>query len=181
CRGEACGAARTTAKCYAKHQPAPLTAARNVILALEYGPMARPERHQERLILSSTQGRRPGRPSRAARSSEEVDRQTLMLRRSIGLGAAVVVAILLVVGINGCLDNRKTRAFEDYASDERALARGSSELSDRLFTLLSKPSRSDALDVQTQVNAERAEAEQLVERAKSTDHPDELDTANGWL
>lgn len=104
-----------------------------------------------------------------------------MLRRSIGLGAAVVVAILLVVGINGCLDNRKTRAFEDYASDERALARGSSELSDRLFTLLSKPSRSDALDVQTQVNAERAEAEQLVERAKSTDHPDELDTANGWL
>jgi CARDB len=104
-----------------------------------------------------------------------------MLRRSIGLGAAVLVVILLVVGINGCLDSRKTRAFEDYAGDVRALVNGSSEISDRLFNLLSRPSRSDALDVQTQVNAERAEAEQLVERARNTDHPDELSDANGWL
>jgi len=104
-----------------------------------------------------------------------------MLRRSVGLGAAVLVVILLVVGINGCLDSRKERAFEDYASDVRALVRGSSEISDRLFNLLSRPSRSDALDVQTQVNAERAEAEQLVQRAGSTDHPDELNEANGWL
>jgi hypothetical protein len=131
--------------------------------------------------LSSTQGRRPGRSSRAARSQEAVDRQTLMLRRSAGLGAAVVVVILLVVGINGCLDSRKERAFEDYASDVRALVGGSGEISDRLFNLLSRPSRSDALDVQTQVNAERAEAEQLVARARSTDHPDELNDANGWL
>jgi CARDB len=104
-----------------------------------------------------------------------------MLRRSIGLGAAVLVVILLVVGINGCLDSRKNRAFEDYAGDVRALVNGSSEISDRLFNLLSRPSRSDALDVQTQVNAERAEAEQLVERAGNTDHPDELSDANGWL
>lgn len=104
-----------------------------------------------------------------------------MLRRSIGLGAAVLLIILLVVGINGCLDSRKNRAFEDYADDQRALVNGSSEISDRLFNLLSRPSRSDALDVQTQVNAERAEAEQLVERARNTDHPDELSDANGWL
>jgi hypothetical protein len=104
-----------------------------------------------------------------------------MLRRSIGLGAAVVAVILLVIGINGCLDSRKNRAFEEYASDVRSLVDGSSQISDRLFTLLSRPSRSDALDVQTQVNAERAEAEQLVQRARDTDHPDELNEANGWL
>ena len=56
-----------------------------------------------------------------------------MLRRSAGLGAAVVVVILLVVGINSCLDTRKERAFEDYASDVRALVGGSGEISDRLF------------------------------------------------
>ena len=104
-----------------------------------------------------------------------------MLRRSIGLGAAVVAVILLVIGINGCLDSRKNRAFEEYASDVRSLVDGSSQISDRLFTLLSRPSRSDALDVQTQVNAERAEAEQLAQRARDTDHPDELNEANGWL
>ncbi len=131
--------------------------------------------------MSSTQGRRPGRSPRAERSREAVDRQTLMLRRSAGLGAAVVVVILLVIGINGCLDSRKERAFEDYAKDVRALVGGSSEISDRLFILLSRPSRSDALDVQTQVNAERAEAEQLVARARGTDHPNELNDANGWL
>ena len=129
--------------------------------------------------MSSTQGRRPTR-TRAARTAS-ADRQTLLVRRSIGIGAAVVVVILLVVGINGCLDSRKKRAFEDYASDVRALVGGSSEVSDRLFTLLSRPSRSDALDVQTQVNSERAEAEQLVQRAQNTDHSDELNDANGWL
>jgi hypothetical protein len=104
-----------------------------------------------------------------------------MVRRSVGLGAAVVAIIVLVLGINSCLDSRKQRAFEDYASDVRALVGGSSEISDRLFNLLSRPSRADALDVQTQVNAERAEAEQLVARARNTDHPDELNDANGWL
>jgi hypothetical protein len=110
-----------------------------------------------------------------------VDRQTLMVRRSVGLGAAVVAVIVLVLGVNSCLDSRKERAFEDYASDVRSLVQGSNQISDRLFTLLSRPSRADALDVQTQVNAERAEAEQLVERARGTDHPDELNEANGWL
>jgi hypothetical protein len=131
--------------------------------------------------LSSTQGRRPARSPRSARTREQVDRQTLMVRRSIGLGAAVVAIIVLVFGINSCLDSRKDRAFEDYASDARALVSTSSQISDRLFTLLSRPSRADALDVQTQVNAERAEAEQLVQRAQNTDHPDELNDANGWL
>ena len=35
--------------------------------------------------------------------------------------------------------------------------------------------------MQTQVNAQRADAEQLVQRARDTDHPDELDSAHGWL
>ena len=93
----------------------------------------------------------------------------------------MVVVILLVVGINSCLDTRKERAFEDYASDVRALVGGSSDDLGPAFNLLSRPSRADALDVQTQVNAERADAEQLVERARGTDHPDELNGANGWL
>lgn len=104
-----------------------------------------------------------------------------MVRRTIALGGAVVLVILLVVGLNSCLNNRKDRAFTDYASDVRAIVRGSNDVSESLFDLLSSPGSADALDVQTQVNAKRADAEQLVQRAQDTDHPGELDGAHGWL
>jgi hypothetical protein len=104
-----------------------------------------------------------------------------MLRRTIAIIGAVVLVVLLVVGINGCLDSRKDTAFRNYASDVRALVSAEQDLSKRLFQTLSKPGTGDALDVQTQVNAQRVDAEQLVERAKSTDHPGELSTAQGWL
>jgi len=104
-----------------------------------------------------------------------------MVRRTALIGGAVLVIFLLVIGINGCLDSRKDRAFKNYASDVRAVVRGSNDISQRLFDLLSSPKRADALDVQTQVNAERADAEQLVQRAQGTDHPDELNGANSWL
>ena len=110
-----------------------------------------------------------------------MDSQTLMVRRTIALGGAIVLVILLVLGLNSCLDNRKDRAFTDYASDVRALVRGSNDTSESFFDLLSSPRRADALDVQTQVNAQRADAEQLVQRARDTDHPDELDGAHAYL
>jgi hypothetical protein len=110
-----------------------------------------------------------------------MDNQTLMVRRTIALGGAILVIVLLVVGLNSCLDNRKDRAFRDYASDVRAIVRGSNDISESFFDLLSSPSGADALDVQTQVNAQRADAEQLVQRARDTDHPGELDGAHGWL
>jgi hypothetical protein len=104
-----------------------------------------------------------------------------MLRRTIAIVGAVVLVVLLVVGINGCLDSRKDTAFRNYASDVRALVTAEQDLSKRLFETLSKPGAGDALDVQTQVNAQRVDAEQLVDRAKNTDHPGELSAAQGWL
>jgi hypothetical protein len=104
-----------------------------------------------------------------------------MVRRTAAIAGAVLVVILLVVGINGCLSSRKDRQFRDYAAEVRALVRADQDVSNRLFETLSKPGQGDALDVQTQVNAERVDAEQVVQRAKDTDHPGDLDGANGWL
>ena len=131
--------------------------------------------------MSSSQGRRAERPRRGSKGPESNDSQTLMVRRTIALGGAILLVILLVLGLNSCLDNRKDRAFRDYASDVRAIVRGSNDISQSFFDQLSSPSRADALDVQTQVNAQRADAEQLVQRARDTDHPGELDGAHGWL
>jgi hypothetical protein len=104
-----------------------------------------------------------------------------MVRRTIAIVGTVVIVILLVIGINGCLNNRKDDAFRTYAADARSLVQAEQDLSKRFFETLTKPTQGDALDVQTQVNAQRVDAEQLVERAKGTDHPGELSTANGWL
>ena len=104
-----------------------------------------------------------------------------MVRRTVALLGAVVVVVLLVVGVNSCLDSRKDSAFRDYAGDARSLVSAEQDLSDRFFEALSKPGQGDALDVQTQVNAMRVDAEQLVDRAKGTDHPGDLNTAHGWL
>lgn len=103
-----------------------------------------------------------------------------MVRRSVAIGGAVLAVVLLVVLINGCLDSRKDSAFRNYAGDVRSLVSAEQDLSSRLFATLSKPSR-DALEAQTKVNAQRVDAEQLVQRAKNANHPGELSTANGWL
>jgi hypothetical protein len=104
-----------------------------------------------------------------------------MVRRTIAIVSGVVIVILLVVGINGCLDSRKDTAFRNYASDVRSLVTAEQDLSKRFFETLSKPTRGDALNIQTQVNAQRVDAEQLVERAKDTSHPGDLSTAHGWI
>ena len=80
-----------------------------------------------------------------------------MVRRTIAIvGAVVLIIILLVLGINGCLDSRKDRAFRDYAYDVRALVSGSTGPQQPLLRDCSRsPAARDALDVQTQVNAQR--------------------------
>jgi hypothetical protein len=109
------------------------------------------------------------------------DRQTIMVRRGIAAGAGLLVLILLIFGIRGCLDARKDRAFRDYAADENAIVEESNNLANNLFEALSRPRTAEALDVQNEINALSTDSEQLVARAKDTDHPDELNAAHGWI
>jgi hypothetical protein len=104
-----------------------------------------------------------------------------MVRRTVAIVGAVIAVILLVVLINSCRNSQKDNAFRNYAGDVRSLVSAEQDLSSRFFATLSKPGRGDALSVQTQINAQRVDAEQLIQRAKGASHPGELDTANGWL
>jgi hypothetical protein len=97
------------------------------------------------------------------------------------VGGGLLILVLLIVGINGCLGARKDRAYRDYAADVRALVEESDGQSDKLFELLTRPGGADALDIQNEINSQSTAAEQLVERAKNTDHPDELNGAQRWL
>ena len=192
--GVPAGAARTTAKCYAKHQPAPRRRApawhrsgtapppRNVILCARIRACGAPSapRGALDLVLSARQAARPlieGREVPGSGRPPDIDAPPLGRpgrrrgRRDPAGGRHQ--------RLPGQPQGPRLRGLRRRRARARAAARARSR--DRLFDLLSKPSRSDALDVQTQVNAERADAEQLVERARGTDHPDELNDANGWL
>ncbi len=92
----------------------------------------------------------------------------------------MLLLVLLVFGVRGCLDSRKEQAFKDYVRDVSALVEESNQESDSLFELLKSPDVED-VDVENQLNTLRNQAGQLVDRARGTDHPDELDAAHAFL
>ena len=129
----------------------------------------------------------PDQPAARARSGRRsppvgppTDRQTLIVRRGIAVGAGVLLLVLLVFGVRGCLDSRKEQAFKDYVRDVGTLVQESNQESDALFELLKNPDVED-VDIENQLNTFRNQAGQLVDRARGTDHPDELDAAHAYL
>ena len=104
-----------------------------------------------------------------------------MVRRSVAAGAGLLVFILLLFGLKGCLDSRKEGAFEDYVREVSALVGESNQQSDALFALLSDSGGASEVEITNQLNAFGVQAEQLVDRAKATERPDETATAHGYL
>jgi CARDB protein len=124
---------------------------------------------------------RPRRAPGSGTHGSASERQTILVRRAIAGGAALIALLLLILGVRGCLDARKDRAFRDYAADVRTLIEQSDALSDQLFGVLTKPQGADSLDIQNEINAQSTDAQQLVGRAKNTEHPDELNAAHRWV
>ena len=109
------------------------------------------------------------------------DRQTLLVRRLLAGGVGLVVVILLFVLIKSCRDSAREESFKTYVRDVGALVQESEQQSHALVQLLSRPGRRSPLELQTQVNSYQSDAAQLVDRARDTDHPDDLDTAQRYF
>jgi hypothetical protein len=129
----------------------------------------------EEELAPPTGGGRP--PSRRG-----PDRQRqIVLRRALGIGAVVVILILIVLGIKGCLDARKTRSFENYVSDLNAITSQTSQLSGDFFGKLSDPGTDSAVDFRSEIAADRGTAENLASRVDGLDTPGELSDAQNEL
>lgn len=109
------------------------------------------------------------------------DRQTLMVRRSIAFGGAVVALILVVLLFKGCLDSRKESAINDYVRDVDALVKDSNDEGRLMFEQLQGGDGGSAVDAENALNSFRNNSAQLVDRARDLDHPDDLDAAQGYL
>ncbi len=106
----------------------------------------------------------------------------MMVRRTIAVGAGLLVLILLVLGVRGCLDSRKERAIKDYADNAEVLVRESNGQSKELFALLQgSGSPDEAVDAQNKVNGYRVQSESIVDRARDLDVPDEVSQAHRYL
>ena len=118
--------------------------------------------------------RPPRRPSGQSGSND------LLVRRAVAVGGGVLVLLLLVVAVKSCRGAAKEQAFKDYNRDVGAFVQESEDQSKGLFDLLEKGGQSP-VELQNTVNGYASEAAQLVDRAKGTDHPGELDGAHRYL
>jgi hypothetical protein len=115
-----------------------------------------------------------------SRRTPDRNRQ-IMLRRAVGLGAVVLLLILIVLGIKGCLNARKTRSFENYASDLTAIVSQSNQLSHDFFGRLTNPGNLSPLSFKAEIASDRGTAAELDARVHSLDTPDELKAAQNQL
>ena len=102
-----------------------------------------------------------------------------MARRTIAIGAGLLVLILIVLGFRGCLSAREERATKDYVGDTNELIGESKSEAEQLFELLG--GTGEPVDVQNIANGLRTSAAQLVDRAEDLDPPDDMSDANGYF
>src|ERR671938_1465042 len=126
---------------------------------------------------------RPGRTTRRRQPprGRGTDRQTLLLRRLLAGGIAFVVLLLIVLGIKSCRDSARRDSFKNYVRNVGALVQASDTESRNLFALLSRPSSQGQVQLQNAVNGYKNEADQLVDREKRSDHPEELSNAHRYF
>jgi CARDB len=119
-------------------------------------------------------GRRPRPPRRP-------QRQQILIRRGLALGAALLVLILIALGIKGCLNARKHRALSDYAGNVTDILRETEQTSKSLFKQLSEPSNLSVTEFVAEVNADRSAMDNQVSRIDGLSTPGDMNHAQSSL
>jgi hypothetical protein len=125
---------------------------------------------------------RPARPRRPATAGgggagAPPDRQTARLRQAVGLGALVILAILIVLGFKGCVDSRKDNALKDYNRNVTAVINDSDQSVGKPFFQRMSDGARNSSQLSVQINQLRLAAEDDVKRAKAFDVPGDMGPA----
>jgi len=118
--------------------------------------------------------RRPPQPRPAAAGrAPATDQQTLMVRRGVAFGGGALVLILLILGVNGCLQSRQEAALRDYNQDVATIASASDEqVAGPFFETLE--GEASPLERQSALNQLRVQAEDHLERVRAFDVPGDM-------
>jgi hypothetical protein len=128
--------------------------------------------------LEDSPASRPGRRARRPRRSE---RQQILKRRALALGAGLLVLILLVLGVRGCLNARKHRALSDYARNVSQIVDETQQTSKSFFGKLANPGNLSVTEFVAEVNADRSAMDNYVSRVDGLDTPGDMGRAQNAL
>jgi hypothetical protein len=121
------------------------------------------------------------RPGRRARRPRRPERQQILIRRGLALGAGLLLLILIVLGVRGCLDARKHRALSDYARNVTQIVDETQQTSKSFFGKLSDPGKLSVTEFVAEVNADRSAMDNYVSRVDSLDTPGDMGNAQSAL
>jgi CARDB protein len=121
------------------------------------------------------------RSPRRQRPQRRPERQQIMLRRALALGAGLLILILLVLGVRGCLNARKDRALSDYAGDVTQIVDETSQTSKSFFDKLSDPGGLSVTEFVAEVSADRSAMDNYLSRVDGLDAPGDMGDAQTAL
>jgi CARDB len=121
------------------------------------------------------------RPSRRPRPPRRPERQQILLRRGLALGAGLLILILLVLGVRGCLNARADRALRDYAQDVTQIVEETQQTSDSFFGKLADPGELSVTEFVAEVNADRSAMDSYRARVEALDAPGDMGDAQTAL
>lgn len=120
--------------------------------------------------MEDSQAARPRRRRRPPRP----ERQQILIRRGLALGAGLIVVILVVLGVKGCLDARKNRALSDYAEDVAQIVDETAQTSEAFFGKLEEPAGLSVTEFVAEVNADRGAMDSYETRVDGLDAPGDM-------
>jgi hypothetical protein len=104
-----------------------------------------------------------------------------MLRRSLALGAGLIVLILLVLGVKGCLDARAERALTGYASNVTQIVDETQQTGKAFFGKLEEPGSLSVTEFVAEVNADRSAMDNYTTRIDGLSAPGDMSHAQSAL
>ncbi|HKB50934.1 MAG TPA: CARDB domain-containing protein [Solirubrobacterales bacterium] len=121
------------------------------------------------------------RPGRRPRPQRRPERQQILLRRALALGAGLLILILIVLGVRGCLNARKHRALSDYARNVTQIVDETDQTSKSFFGKLAEPGTLSVTEFVAEVNADRSAMDNYRSRIDSLDTPGDMGNAQKSL
>jgi hypothetical protein len=120
---------------------------------------------------SSGGGRRP-----------PTDQQAIQVRRAVAVVAIIIAIVLIVLGVHSCQVSATNNALKDYNNSVNALMQESNATGADLFRVLSGGGGAgNAMALQQQVNATRAQADSQLAKAANLSVPDQVKAAQANL